>query len=202
MAFDGDSEMEKSFELPPPPPLTEMLPPALWVADAAWPLTVKLPPFVAEESAESVSVALPPAVMVVASNEQVTPVGRPETVRVIFSALPLTTELVTVTVALRPAASVTVVSAHVVYEAMAAPFGVPPPVGPSKPAPAVQKQAVLQVPFGSRGHVVESGGVRVDARACHRRKLFAAKKVKATSFHRGPRLWIIWPEWERLLISD
>jgi hypothetical protein len=89
-------------------------------------------------------------------NDAVTPLGRPLALSATDSELPDVTAVETVAVAFEPAATLRFVGLTEIEKSLgpddagpnaAAPFGVPRPVGPSYPGPAVHRYGGEQFPF-------------------------------------------------------
>ena len=128
---------------------------AVSVSEPETPLTLKVTVVAAAAAvALRVKVAEPPAVTEVGLKAAVTPLGRPEAESAIVWVEPAEAVVTTDAVVVPPAASVMSVGlvsseklGAVVEPASSAAFGVPRPVGPSQPVPAVQSTLGLQVPF-------------------------------------------------------
>jgi hypothetical protein len=107
-------------------------------------------PAAADEDAVKVTVDDEPELTVDGENDAVTPLGRPLALSETDSELPEVTAVETVALAFDPAATLTFVGLTEIEKSFdpvepgpkaAAPFGVPSPVGPSYPTPAVQRYA-------------------------------------------------------------
>jgi hypothetical protein len=107
-------------------------------------------PAAADDDALNVSVEEEPELTVDGENDAVTPLGRPLALRETDCELPEVTAVETVAVAFEPAATLRFVGLTETEKSLgpvdagpnaATPFGVPSPVGPSYPTPAVQRYA-------------------------------------------------------------
>ena len=111
-------------------------------------------PTAADDDALNVSVEEEPELTVDGENDAVTPLGRPLALSETDCELPEVTAVETVAVAFEPAATLRFVGLTETEKSLgpvdagpraATPFGVPSPVGPSYPTPAVQRYAGEQV---------------------------------------------------------
>ena len=105
-------------------------------------------PGAADEVELKVRVELPPEVTEAGLNVPVTPAGKPETLKVTLWVAPLVVVVLTAAVTEFPATSVPLAGERVTPKSLAgagvvpaseAPLGVPRPVGPSYPAPALHR---------------------------------------------------------------
>jgi hypothetical protein len=144
----GLTDTEKSFAAAG---VTLSVSVAVCVPDAPVPVIVMLEmPAAAAEDAVNVSVEDEPELTDDGENDAVTPLGSPLALSETDCELPEVTAVETVAVAFEPAATVRFVGSTETEKSLwpveagpraATPFGVPSPVGPSYPTPAVQRYA-------------------------------------------------------------